>query len=74
MKKSAVEVCPGEHHLQGSSPAILVGGGKFHNKNFYNHLTSINWEIMCCNDGNVPIARKLLDALQAKIAWDLLTP
>ena len=37
-------------------------------------LTSINSEIDCRNNGNVLIARDLLDALQAKICWGILTP
>ena len=59
--------------FQGSSLDIWRGK-KFHNKNLYNHSTSINCKIMHHNDRNVPIARGLSDALQAKISWGFLTP
>ena len=36
---------------------LFGGGGKFHNKNFYNHSTRINYKIMCCDDGNVLITQ-----------------
>ena len=41
----------------------------------YNHLTSINSVIDNReDDGNVLIARELLDALLPKICWGILTP
>ncbi len=63
------------HHLSRLISDYLAGGeGKFHNKNFYNHLTSINCDIMRRDDGNVLIARELSDAWQTKIDLGLLTP
>ena len=62
------------HHLSRLISGYLVGGKKFHNKNFNNHSTSIDGEIMRRDDGNVPIARELSNALQAKISCGLLTP
>ena len=44
------------HHLSRLISGYLPRKKMFHNKNFYNHLTSINCKIMRCNDGNVPIA------------------
>ena len=57
---------------------VLFGGKKVSEQEFrqphHNHLTSINSEIDRRDDGNVLIARELLDALLAKIRWGLLTP
>jgi hypothetical protein len=58
--------------LRGSSRTGLFSGGKKVSEQefrqpHHNHLTSINAEIDRRDDGNVLVARELLDALRAKI-------
>ena len=53
---------------------LFSRGGEFHNKNFYNHSTSIDCRMDRPNNGNILIAQELLDALQTKINLSLLTP
>jgi len=63
--------------LRGSSRTIWRGK-KVSEQEFrrphHNHLTSINSVIDHRDDGNVLIARELLDALLTKISWGILTP